>query len=74
MMMRNQSTKELVVGAAIALLVFATVPLAQVAGRHRSAGATGAAGQTIADRIGGVVTGVVETHTRVSVALSHAGR
>ena len=69
--MEDRRVKEIVVGAAIALLVFATVPLAQMAGMHHTAVA---AGHAIADGIGGVVTSVVETHTRMSVALSRAAR
>jgi len=72
--MRERSVKELVVGAVIALLVFATVPLAQAASRHDAAAAVSVAGHTIADSIGGVVTSVIETHTRMSVALSRAAR
>ncbi len=66
--------RNIVVGAIIALLVFATVPLAQVAGRHGGATATVEAGHAVADRIGSVVTNLVETHTRMSVALSEAAR
>lgn len=67
-------TRNIVVGAAIALLMFATVPLAQVAGRHGGAKATAETGHAIADRIGSVVTGLIETHKRMSVALSEAAK
>jgi len=69
--MGDRRIREIVVGAVIALLVFATVPLAQMAGRP---GTAAAAGHAIADGIGAVVTNVVEAHTRMSVALSKAAR
>ncbi len=67
-------SRNVLVGAIIAVLVFATVPLAQVAGRHGAAAATAEAGHAVADRIGSVVTNLVETHKRMSVALSKAAR
>lgn len=67
-------TRNVAVGAVIALVMFATVPLAQVAGRHARARATGDVAHTVADRVGSLVTNLVETHTRMSVALSELGR
>ena len=66
--------KNLWIGAAIALLMFGTVPLAELAGRHNSETKAGTAGQTIADGIGSVVTNLVETHKRMSVAISDAAK
>ena len=68
------NTRSVAVGAVIAVVMFATVPLAQVAGRHARTGATGDVAHAIADRVGSLVTNLVETHTRMSVALSEVGR
>jgi len=69
--MAGGTAYNLLIGGAIALLVFATVPLAKLAGRH---GGAAAAGQSIANGVGAAVTGLVETHTRMSVTLSGGKR
>ena len=69
--MTGGNARNLIVGGAIAVLMFATVPLAQVAGRH---GGAARAGRSIAGGVGSLVTYFVETNTRMSVALSAATR
>ena len=73
--MTTGTVKNVVVGGAIALVVFGTVPLAQVAGRHAvHAQAPGTAPHPVVDRIGAGVTNFVAIHTQMSVALAAAGK
>jgi len=71
------TVRSVVIGGAIALLVFGTVPLAQVAARRAAAPHAAASGTTahpLGDRIGAGLTSFVAMHTAVSVALSATSR
>ncbi len=70
------TVRSVLVGSVIALLIFATVPLAQVAARRSATPHPAAAksSHAVVDRIGAGVTNFVDMHTRVSVALSKAAR
>jgi hypothetical protein len=67
--------RSVVVGSAMAVMIFGTVPLAQLAARHAAhAGQAATAAHPVVDRIGAGVTNFVASHTHISVALAAATR
>ena len=72
--MTADTVKSIVVGSVIALVVFGTVPAAQVLARHGATSPKAATTHPLAERIGAGVTSFVQTNTAMSVALSAASR
>jgi hypothetical protein len=66
------SFRNLLLAGLIALVVFATVPLAQYVAQQREATTPATIGPAVLESVGSAVTNLVVTHTRMSVAISDA--